>query len=304
MANSPLLLLNLGYIFGIGLNIVLLRFLSLHFAPLNNNGIRFLAGGIILLFFISLKYRSALYQIFTNLKYLITAIVVGMMLAANMYFWLKGTALTNAVTASLFGVLAMPVGVLVAALFFQDERQKIQSRAFWLGSLLTILGSLGFVWQGESQSLSEGAMLGSLFLFFSITIRNIQNLMVKFAKSANVFAFSCFTSFSSSITSLLISQQNSTLSELNHSSSGLLFLLIGAGIYAVFAAMVLAFHIIQTQGLVTYQILELLIPIATALVAYFILGEQITLMQIGFATIVIFGASLALGVIKVQNVLK
>lgn len=288
--------LNLLYVFGIGLNIVLLRYLSLHIDPLNNNGVRFLAGSAVLLLFTALTYRIALRQLLRQPKNLLMALAVGVMLAANMYFWLKGTKLTNAVTASLFGVLAMPFGVLVAALFYRDEREQIRYRRFWLGSGLTIIGSLGFVWQGQALTLGESFAMGSLFLFLSITIRNVQHLLVKAAKSGSMLAFSCFTSLAASLSSLGLSAQQGSLEALHHAPLWLLGLLLAAGIYAVFAAMVLAFQIIQVQGLVTYQVLELIIPITTAICAYFLLNEAMNLMQLAFALVVIFGASWALGV--------
>lgn len=301
LSNRHLIFINLLYVFGIGLNIVLLRFLSLHIEPLNNNGVRFLAGGIVLVLFATWKYRSELKRLLSQPKNMLIGVVVGVMLAANMYFWLKGTKLTNAVTASLFGVLAMPFGVLVAALFYQDERQKIRNKAFWLGSALTMLGSLGFVWQGQTLDLGESFLLGSLFLFLSITIRNVQLLLVKLAKSVSMVAFSCFTSLAASLSSLLLSSHNGTLTELSHLPIWLVVLLACAGIYAVFFAMVLAFQIIQDQGLVTYQVLELIIPIATAVAAYFILGEAMSFIQLGFAVVVIFGASWALGVVRFKR---
>lgn len=288
--------LNLLYVFGIGLNIVLLRYLSLHIDPLNNNGVRFFAGSAVLLLFTALKYRIALRQLLRQPKNLLMALAVGVMLAANMYFWLKGTKLTNAVTASLFGVLAMPFGVLVAALFYRDEREQIRYRRFWLGSGLTIIGSLGFVWQGQALTLGESFAMGSLFLFLSITIRNVQHLLVKAAKSGSMLAFSCFTSLAASLSSLGLSAQQGSLEALYHAPLWLLGLLLAAGIYAVFVAMVLAFQIIQVQGLVTYQVLELIIPITTAICAYFLLNEAMNLMQLAFALVVIFGASWALGV--------
>lgn len=298
LLNRKLLLINLAYVFGIGLNIVLLRFLSLHFDPLNNNGIRFLAGGLVLLILVAVKYRASLTTLFHTPKLLAITLFVGLMMTANMYFWLKGVKVTNAVTASIFGVLAMPFGVIIAALVFQDERAKIKNRAFWIGSLLTILGSLGFVWYGKSIAVGECFMQGSFFLLLSILIRNVQNLVVKFSKTLNVFTLSCFTSLTTSLASLFFSQQQGKLVELSTTPSWLLFSLIAVGIYAIIVGMVLTFHIIQTQGLVTYQVLELLIPVATAVVAYLVLGEQIAWMQWLFGSVVILGAGMALGVLK------
>lgn len=65
--------------------------------------------------------------------------------------------------------------------------------------------------------------------------------------------------------------------------------------------MVLTFHVIQQQGIITYQVLELLMPISTAFIAYLLLGETISPMQFVFAGIVIVGASMALGLIHKNN---
>lgn len=294
-----LILINLLYVFGIGLNIVLLRFLSLHFDPLNNNGVRFLIGGFALLLLILWKFRASLIQLAKSPKLIAISLFVGLMMSANMYFWLKGVKITNAVTASIFGVLAMPFGVIIAAIFFQDERKKIQNKSFWLGSCLTILGSLGFVWYGKTIAIGEGFIFGAIFLFLSIIIRNIQNLVIKFSRELNVFTLSCITALVTSFSSLFFSAQAGKFNEIFATPSWLLFTLMAVGIYAILAGMVLTFHIIQTQGLITYQVLELLMPISTAIIAYIVLGEQISLVQIAFATVVIFGASISLQLVKI-----
>ena len=298
--SSPyqLILTNLLYVFGIGLNIVLLRFLSLHFDPLNNNGVRFLIGGLTLLVFILWKFRTSLYQLAKSPKLIAVALFVGLMMSANMYFWLKGVKITNAVTASIFGVLAMPFGVIIAAIFFRDERERIKSKSFWFGSFLTIIGSLGFIWHGKTLSIGEGFMLGSAFLFLSIIIRNIQNLVVKFARELNVFTLSCITSLTTSLSSLFLSQQAGKFDEIFATPQWLLLSLMAVGVYAIVVGMVLTFHIIQTQGLVTYQVLELLMPVSTAIIAYILLGEHISMVQVGFALIVILGSSIALKLLK------
>lgn len=293
-----LILTNLLYVLGIGLNIVLLRFLSLHFDPLNNNGVRFLIGGLALLLLILWKFRSSLTQLARSPKLIAIALFVGLMMSANMYFWLKGVKISSAVTASIFGVLAMPFGVIIAALFFKDERERIKNKSFWFGSVLTILGSLGFVWYGKTIAVGEGFILGSFFLFLSITIRNIQNLVVKFSRELNVFTLSCVTSLTTSISSLLLSLQAGKIEEIFATPDWLLFMLMAVGVYAIVVGMVLTFHIIRTQGLITYQVLELLMPVSTAIIAYILLDERISIVQMGFACIVILGSSIALKLVK------
>ncbi|MFA9500748.1 DMT family transporter [Mannheimia sp. E30BD] len=301
LLSRQLILINLLYVLGIGLNIVFLRFLSLHLDPLNNNGIRFLTGGLALLAIILWKFRASLIQLAKSPKLIAITLFVGLMMSANMYFWLKGVKITSAVTASIFGVLAMPFGVIIAAIFFKDERERIKNKSFWFGSVLTILGSLGFVWYGKTISVGEGFILGSFFLFLSIIIRNIQNLVVKFSRELNVFTLSCITSLVTSISSLLLSQQAGKFNEIFATPNWLLFTVMAIGIYAIVVGMVLTFHIIQTQGLVTYQVLELLIPVSTAVMAYLVLGERISPIQIGFAGIVIFGSSVALKLVEFRR---
>ena len=301
MLKNPLIL-NLLYVLAIGLNIVFLRYFSLHIDALNNNGVRFTVGGLVLFGLIWFKHRYDFRKLIETPKLALIGVLMGVMMCGNMYFWLKGVALTNAVTASVSGVLAMPFGIAVAGIFFQDERQRLKNKTFWFGSLLTILGALGFVWYGKQIEVGEYFLLGSFFLLLSILIRNVQNLMVKFVNNQiNVFTLSFLTSFTAGILSLLFSQQSGKLSELSQISTFLLVSLILVGIYAIGAGMVLTFHVIQQQGIITYQVLELLMPISTAFIAYLLLGETISPMQFVFAGIVIVGASMALGLIHKNN---
>ncbi|WP_341535962.1 EamA family transporter [Glaesserella parasuis] len=53
--------------------------------------------------------------------------------------------------------------------------------------------------------------------------------------------------------------------------------------------------------MITYQVLELLMPISTAFIAYLLLGETISPMQLVFAGIVIVGASMALGLYTLKE---
>ncbi|KMK52450.1 multidrug transporter [[Actinobacillus] muris] len=291
----PPIFINLIYVFAIGLNIVLLRYFSLRVDALNNNGVRFCVGALALLIWVWLKYRHDFTHFRRQPLLLVYAFCVGLLMCVNMYFWLEGAALTNAVTASISSVLGMPFGILVAGIFFQDERQKLKQKTFWIGCALTLCGALGFVLYGKTMAVGDHFLLGAFFLLLSIFIRNLQNVIVKLVnKKLSVFSLSFITSLTTGITSLALSQQTGKLAELSQIS---LFLLVGLmliGIYAIGVGMVLTFDIIQKQGLVTYQILELIIPISTALIAYILLGEQIAFSQLMFAVVVIIGASLAL----------
>ena len=165
--------------------------------------------------------------------------------------------------------------------------------------MLTIAGALGFVWYGKQIEIGDYFLLGSGYLLLSILIRNTQNLLVKFVKQQiHVATLSFMTSLTAGFSSLIFSHQTGQLSQLSHISPILLISLALVGIYAIAVGMVLTFHIIQKQGIITYQVLELLLPISTAFVAYLLLGETISIEQLFFASVVIIGAGMALGLFK------
>ena len=58
--------------------------------------------------------------------------------------------------------------------------------------------------------------------------------------------------------------------------------------------MLMAFYIVQKQGVVVFNILQLIVPLSTAVVGYFTLGETINLMQGASAVLVVLGCILAL----------
>ncbi|OOH87954.1 multidrug transporter [Pasteurellaceae bacterium 15-036681] len=298
MFNSPLIT-NLIYVFGVGINIVLLRYFSLHIHPANNNGVRFTIGGILLLLLVWWKYRHHLKTLAQTPKFQFYVSLLGIMMATNMFFYLKGVALTSAVTASIFGILAMPFAIIIAAIFFIDERNRIKNKAFWLGSGLAIVGSLCFVGYGKQLHLGDNFVVGGLFLFTSIVIQGTQSLIIKaITNKLNAFTISAFTSFIAGILSLTFSVQTGNIAELSQFSSLFIISLIFVGIFAITTGMVLGFHVVQTQGITTYQILQLLLPISTAIISYFALDEQLSFVQFIAGIVVILGAAIALRLFK------
>lgn len=132
---------------------------------------------------------------------------------------------------------------------------------------------------------------GSLFLSIAILIQSVQNLIVKkVSKNLHAIVISASTATLSGLIYLIISIETNTILELNSVPSSLLIGLSLAGIYGMLTGMLMAFYIVQKEGVVTFNI----IPLSTAFIGYITLGETITLLQVFGAIIVIIGCTISL----------
>ncbi|MFZ7156752.1 EamA family transporter, partial [Avibacterium avium] len=250
---------NALYILLMGLGFPILRVMSLHFDTFNNNAVRFLSGGILFILICSFKFRSTLLEIFKQPRLLLTLLLLGVFMAGNMYFFINGLRLTSALSGSIFGILAMPLGIAIAAIFFADERQKVKQRGFYLGSLLAIIGSFIFVLNCNQQGGEQQFVLGSLFLFLGIFIQSLQNLLVKSAvQKLPVFVISASTATIAGLIFLALALYSGKIAELQHTPRLMLSALALAGIYGMATGMLFAFYIVQKQGIVTFNLLQLL----------------------------------------------
>ena len=203
---------------------------------------------------------------------------------------------TSALTGSIFSILAMPVAIIMAAIFFKDERGRFLKKTFYLGSILAIIGSLIFVICGSNGSNESNNFInGAIFLSIAILIQSIQNLVVKkVAKSLNAIVISASTATLSGLIFLYLAISTEKINQLQTVDNFLLVGLILAGIYGMLTGMLMAFHIVQKQGVVIFNVVQLVVPISTAIVGYFTLGETINFYQGISAMIVISGCIIAL----------
>lgn len=283
------------YIILMGFSLPIMRFMSIRFDTINNNSIRFLSGGLVFILISVFKFSGEFKKIKEEPILILELLLLGLLMTGNMYFYMNGLKYTSALTGSIFGILAMPLAVIMAAFFYRDERGRVKQVSFYAGSILAVIGSLIFVLSGNSSGESSDFIRGALLLGIAILIQSIQNLMVKnVGKKLRSIVISASTATLSGIMYLSIAVQSGKIAQLSEVSGGLLAGLALAGVYGMLTGMLMAFYIVQKQGVVVFNVLQLIVPLSTAVVGYFTLGETINLIQGAGAVIVILGSIFAL----------
>ncbi len=291
------------YVVMMGFGLPIMRFMSMHFDTINNNAVRFLSGGFVFILISVFKFRGEFKKIAKEPMLILKLLLLGFLMTGNMYFYMNGLRCTSALTGSIFGILAMPLAVVMAAIFYRDERGRVKQASFYFGSILAVVGSLIFVIYGNKNGESSDFIKGALLLGTSILIQSIQNLVVKnVGKKLHSILISASTATLSGLIYLSIAIQSGKIAQLSEVGIGLLAGLSLAGIYGMLTGMLMAFYIVQKQGVVVFNILQLIVPLSTAVVGYFTLGETINLLQGAGAVIVVLGCVFALKEKKKQSI--
>lgn len=105
---------------------------------------------------------------------------------------------------------------------------------------------------------------------------------------------SAVTATMTGIIYLLIAINTGRTCQLYETSTAMRIGLVFAGIYGMLTGMMMAFYIVQKQGVGIFNSIQLIVPLSIAIVGYFTLDEKITLLQCLGAIIVIFGCVIAL----------
>ena len=282
------------YIVLMGFGFPIMRYMSIHFDTLNNNAIRFLSGGIFFCIICLFKFREEIKTILKDYKIVLSLFLLAIFMTANMFLFINGLKYTSAISGSIFGILAMPLGIIFASVFYSDERKIVTNKRFIHGAIIAFLGSLFFILNSHHSNGNEIIHIGYIYLTCAIIIQSIQNLIVKkLALNLPAIVISASTATLSGIIFLTIAIYTNTFNNLREVPFTLITGLIFAGIYGMLTGMLMAFYILKKQGVAIFNMTQLLIPISTGIIGYITLGETISIMQMISGVIVIFGCILA-----------
>lgn len=284
------------YILFMGFGYPLIRYISTIFTTINTNALMFLSGGTLFALVSFFKFRNEIIKLKDNLWLLPRLFLLACLTAGNMYCFVGGLSKTSALAGSIFGILSMPFSVIFAGILFLDEREKIKELHFIVGGLLALVGSFIFVLNGANKSSSSSDFLLGIFLLAgTVIIQALQSFVVKdTAKHIHSMVISSCSSLLTSILFFTISIITGNIGELLMASGDKIGIVLLTGMYSIFVGMVMTFFIIQKQGVVVLNVLKLIIPPTTAIIGYFFLKENISLIQGVGAASVLIGCIIAL----------
>lgn len=284
------------YILFMGFGYPLIRYISTIFATINTNALMFLSGGTLFLLVSFFKFRDEFTKLKNNPRLFPKLLLVAILTSGNMYCFVAGLSKTSALAGSIFGILSMPFSIIMAAIFYLDEREKVKELHFILGGIIALIGSFIFVLNGANKSSSGSDFLfGILLLAGTVIIQALQGLVVKgTAKQIHSMVISSCSSLLTSLIFFTISILTGNIGELLSASSNKIGIILLSGMYSIFVGMVMTFFIIQKQGVVVLNVLKLTIPPTTAIIGYFFLKEGIGLVQGLGAAFVLCGCIIAL----------
>ncbi|WP_410207473.1 DMT family transporter [Fusobacterium sp.] len=303
MKNNKNRISSLIFILFMGCGYPLIRFISKIFDPININAIMFLSGGTLFLLMSLIRFYGEFLKLKKNLWIIPRLFILAGCTAANMYCFVAGMSRTSALAGSIFGLLSMPFSIIMAAVFYTDEREKVKHPAFILGSILAIAGSIIFIFSGKQHS-TEGSefLFGILLLAGTVVVQAIQALVVK-GTSMHVHSavISSITSLITGSFYLILSICTGKIVEILTAPIGEVVMVSASGMYANFVGMVLTFYIIQKQGVVVLSTLKFLIPPATAIIGYLVLHEKVLPLQMFGGFGVLLGCLLSLNSTTKKN---
>lgn len=279
----------------------LLRLYSLEFQLTTHNSLRFTTGAVACLLFVFAKseLRENFLSVFRCKKLGLKVFVLGVLNMCNMLCLVLGLKLTSSVAGSIFGIMAMPLAVLLAAIFFVDERSRVMRFKFVAGSLVAIVGSLIFVVYADNHAQAESAvdhdfLIGCLLLGGSITCQAFYNMVIKnVGKQLRTFVMTSMIFCIDGVLFTIIALCTGSLVEVADKPIWDTLGLMASGLVGVAAGLVVV-AVIKFFGIVTLNVLQLTLPVATAVVGYFLLDEIVNYHQVVGAVVLILGCIYAI----------
>ncbi len=215
-------------------------------------------------------------------KGIVLAAVAGLCLAIDMALWATGIMVSNAAMPTLVGNLA-PLWVGIGAYLFFKERQ---SSKFWIGLIVAFIGVTFLIIQDlfQPNGIFKGLIFGLLAgIFYAAFMLFVQTGRKQLNTISFLFISSLSTTIFLGIFMLLQGLEFTGFSV----KAWILFIIMGICIQAG------AWFLINfAQGYLSASVVTptlLIQPVLAGIIAFFMLGEELSIWQIMGGVIVIIG---------------
>lgn len=274
---------------------VMIRMLRTDFDVFTQSFFRYVAASVFL-FAVGLIFaRRKLQDGASNLKMLL---IPALIMAAHQMFFTAGIFMTSAVVSSLMGRLNAIIIPVLSCIFYEDERRVVGNRNFLMGAFLALLG-VGGVMLGRGAMNVDGFNLGTVFVMLGTLGWSIYAVYIKkILRSMDPLAIIAFVSLLSVLAFLPVVLIFGDIGKIAYVSMGKRMLLFGSGILGVGIGNVFYYHAVRHVGTSIPSIFFLLLPLSVGVIAFLVLGETLTVVQIVSGMVLIFGCFVVIRLAK------
>lgn len=265
---------------------VMIRMLKDDFDVFTQSFFRYVAASIFLFAVGLIISRKSILDAAKNYKMLL---IPALIMAVHQIFFTAGVCMTSAVVSSLMGRLNAVIIPALSFIFYEDERRIVGNKTFILGAFLAFAGVAGVILGRKSTEL-DGFNLGAVFIVIGTICWSVYAVYIKkLVRSIDPLAIIAFVSLLSIIFFLPVVLVVGDIGKVTSVSTGKLAILFGSGILGVGVGNVFYYHAIKSVGTSIASVFFLLLPLSVGVIAFFVLGETLTVVQIVCGAVLVFG---------------
>ncbi len=257
---------------------VMIRMLKDDFDVFTQSFFRYAAASVFLFIVGFIFSRKKILDAAGNLKILL---IPALIMAVHQIFFTAGVCMTSAVVSSLMGRLNAIIIPVLSFIFYEDERKVVGNKFFIIGALLAFAGVIGVILGRDTSSGVSEFNMGTVFIVLGTLGWSIYAVYIKkLVRTIDPLAIIAFVSLISVILFLPVVLVVGDIGKITRVSTGKLILLFGSGILGVGIGNVFYYHAIKHIGTSIASIFFLLLPLSVGVIAFFTLGEVLTIAQI------------------------
>ena len=272
---------------------VSMRYLTGSMENMTQNAIRISAGAAAVVAIALIRYRRELLTVLRSprLAFMLTVYALGGI--AVLYTWIEGLSMTSAAMGPLVGTLSTPLTVILAALFFADERRVAMRTRFIVGVSAALIATIGTTMSAPDADITFSR--GVLWLLTAVVIDSVRSMLLKPAlKGIHPFAVGSVSSLIIGGGCAVLAIGNGELALASAIPLNALIVAVVSGVAGVLMGATVYLAMIKAIGLTQVRTLTLVCPVLTAVLAYFLIGDTMSARQLLWAPVVLVGCWLCL----------